>query len=156
VPGVRSVGLVSFLPFSGSTARSTVTIEGAPLPPRGSPNSADISVCDRAYFETLGFSLREGRYFTEAEIVDRHNVAIVNETVARTYLGGHPLGRRVMSAITRPIVATEIVGVVGDARQIDLSTPPQPTIFWPLSQLPYSAMSMVIRTEVDPLSVRSA
>src|SRR5206468_4063095 len=38
IPGVRSAGVVSFLPFSGSTARGPMTIEGEPAPPRGAPN----------------------------------------------------------------------------------------------------------------------
>ena len=50
VAGVQGAGAVSFLPFSGSSARRTFTVEGQAPPPPAQVPSVDVSVCDDGYF----------------------------------------------------------------------------------------------------------
>ena len=53
--------------------------------------------------------------------------------------------------MTRPIVPTEIIGIVGDVKFSDFTTEPRPTTYWPHPQLAYSAMTLTVRTTTsDP------
>ena len=54
--------------------------------------------------------------------------------------------------MTDPNVPTEIIGVVGNSRFQDLRSTIQPTSYWPHPQLPYTAMTLTVRTAPDPLS----
>jgi len=50
----------------------------------------------------------------------------------------------------------EIIGVVGDVHQLGLDTFPEPTVYWPHPELVMSAMTILVRTSGDPLSLVSA
>src|SRR5262249_28460155 len=64
LPGVRSVGIVNYLPLYGGLGSSTgFTIEGRPLPPPGEEPSTNVRVSDSGYFEAMGIPLRRGRLF---------------------------------------------------------------------------------------------
>lgn len=94
------------------------------------------------YFETMGATLREGRFFSTYDTPDTEAVIIINETLARRYFPGQsaigreiissafqigPLGRNLMWAVSadgRPIpAATRIVGVVSDIQNVALGLP---------------------------------
>jgi putative ABC transport system permease protein len=51
---------------------------------------------------------------------------------------------------------SEIIGVVGDVRQMGLDTPAEPTVYWPHPELVISEMTIVVRTANEPLAVVSA
>ncbi len=157
LPGVRAVGMVSFVPFSGSSSRATFTIEGQPPPPPGQVPSVDVSICDSAYFRTIGLPLVSGRLFSDRETLEKSNVTLVNRAFVRAYFPHeNPIGKRVAIAMTRPTVTTEIVGVVDDMRAFNLATASRPTAFWPYPQLAYSAMTLTVRTTGDPLALAPA
>jgi predicted permease len=85
---------------------------------------------------------------------EKSNVVIVSESLARKYFPqGNALGKRLSIAMTRPIVPTEIIGIVGDVKFADLTTEPKPTTYWPHPQLAYSGMTFTVRTSGDALSL---
>ena len=146
LPGVRAAGAVSFLPFTGLAAATDFTIEGQPNPPAGQERVADVRVCDNGYFAAMGIPLLSGRLFTERELQQRSDVVIVNEALARHYFPNqNPLGKRLLIDMVDPIVATAIIGVVGDVRHVDLATEARAMTYWPHPQLPYTAMTLTIR-----------
>jgi putative ABC transport system permease protein len=51
---------------------------------------------------------------------------------------------------------SEIIGVVGDVRQMGLDTPAEPTVYWPHPELIMSGMTILVRTVNDPLTLVSA
>src|SRR6202007_2694262 len=51
---------------------------------------------------------------------------------------------------------SEIIGVVGDVRQMGLDVPGEPTVYWPHPELVYSGMTILVRTSNDPLALVSA
>jgi predicted permease len=136
IPSVRSVTLSRVTPISGSGASRFVKVEGF-------EESADarryvpLNWVGPRYFETFGTPLVAGREFG---FVDRGGppVAIVNQAMARHYFGDrNPIGGRFQlvgpsnSGITGapPDQVYEIVGVVGDAKYLDLHDPPPRTIY---------------------------
>jgi putative ABC transport system permease protein len=153
IQGVQSAGMISYLPFSGLGAGTNFTIVGQPPPPPGNDLVTDVSVCDNGYFQTLQLPLLKGRLFTSREMQEKSNVVIINEAMARRYFAGEdPLGKQVVISMTDPNVPTEIIGIVGNSKFVDLRTESKPASYWPHPQLPYTAMTFAVRTASDPLS----
>jgi len=151
--GVESVGIVSYLPFTGLGAGTSFAIVGQPPQPRGEAFSTNVSVVDNGYFKTMRVPLKRGRLFTAEEMADKKNVVIINEALAAQYFPGRdPLGQRLIINMTDDNVPTEVIGIVGNSKFSDLRTDVRPTSYWPHPQLPYTAMTLAIRTAGDPLS----
>ena len=159
LPGVRSASAVLPLPLDGDEIDTTVEIEGQPVD-RANPLRTNYSWVEPNYFGTVGIRLREGRDFNDRDNLATTPVVIVNETIAKRYFPGQdPIGKRISPQIgngypTPPM--REIVGVVGDVKQTDLTAQPGPQVYVPRSQSPFVGMIFVVRTEVAPLSVLSA
>ena len=134
-PGVRSAGLVNWLPFGTMTMRGDISAEGGqPLPPRFLPVKAGISA---DYFKTMGLRLQAGRTFTPRDRAGSQGVAVISATVARTiWPGEQPLGRRISTETNpRPQDWLTVVGVVDDVKQNGLKTQAGPAIYLPYSQI---------------------
>lgn len=127
--GVRSVGAVSDLPFSGS--RSSGSFEVANLTYNGPSMVADHRSVSSDYFRTMGIRLLSGRTFTVADNADRPLVAIVNEALVRKYLPDrNPLDQDLIENEKK----YRIVGVIGDLKHDDLTAPDFPEMYMPLGQ----------------------
>ena len=161
IPGVRSVTLSGVTPISGAGASRFISVEGfneAAEARRYVP----LNWVGPRYFETFGTPLLAGREFTFA---DRGGppVAIVNQAMARYYFGDkNPIGGRFQfvgpsnSGITGapPDQLYEIVGVVGDAKYLDLREIPPRTIYLNAYQEPrMPANRFALRTAGRPAAV---
>ena len=148
------------LPGAQRTAAQRITIEGAT--PDAARAEANMRRVEPAYFHTIGMRLVTGRSFTDADRASSLPVAIVNQSMARTYWpSGSAVGRRVAFEHSggQPHWL-EIVGIVNDVRDVALTEPPQPGFFIPLLQdsngLGLDSLSLYVRTSRDPLSVADA
>jgi putative ABC transport system permease protein len=154
---VRSAGAISFLPMGGPGAATRFTIEGQPEPPAGEAPTLDVRVVDQNFFGTMNIPLIKGRNFNEREMREASHVVIINESLARKHFPGEdPIGKRLKINMQDPIVPTEIIGVVGDVKYAGLDTDVRPMSYWPHPELPYSFMTLVVRTETDPKSLAGA
>jgi putative ABC transport system permease protein len=156
LPGVRSVTLSGVTPISGAGASRFVEVEGF-LEAAEARRYIPLNWVGPRYFETFGTPLLAGREFAFA---DRSGppVAIVNQTMARYYFGDrNPIGGRFRfvgpsnSGGTGPSQAYEIVGVVGDAKYLDLREIPPRTIYLNAFQEPRMfASRFALRTTGRP------
>ena len=160
LPGVRSVSGVFGLPFSEVDARTGFAIEGQSVEKANRPETAYLAVAPH-YFQTLGIPLEKGRDFTAHDGLGSLPVAIINEALARRYFPHQdPIGRRIQPGISNgygnkePL--REIVGVVGDVKLHDLAANAGSQCYVPLSQSPLGLMTLVVRTDGDPLSLAPA
>jgi predicted permease len=153
IPGVRVAGATSHLPLSGQDGRRGILVEGradSDAPTRAHPRSVSPG-----YFRTMAIRLTSGRLFTDADRAAAPPVAIVNDTMARSYWPGQsPVGRRVTFTGTQ--TPREIVGVIRDVRHWGLDAPVNPEMYLPLAQSPSQALTFVISTDRDPLALVSA
>jgi predicted lysophospholipase L1 biosynthesis ABC-type transport system permease subunit len=79
----------------------------------------------------------------------------VNQTLARRFWPAQsPIGKHIL--LGRQRQPTEIVGVLGDIRNSGIASDPQPEIYLPFAQLPWPAMTLVVRTAGDPLRQTNA
>jgi putative ABC transport system permease protein len=153
LPGVRSAGMISYLPFASLGAATAFTVVGQPPPPPGQDFVTDVSVCDNGYFQTLRVPLVRGRLFTEREQHETSNIVIINEALARRYFpGADPLGESLVINMNNPNVPTAIVGVVGSSKFTSLESETRPAAYWPHPQLAYTSMTLTVRTASDPTS----
>ncbi len=106
------------------------------------------------FFGAFGGRLVEGRDFTDADTPDRPPVAIVNETFARTLLGGNALGRRIRSGASGAWV--EIVGIARDGKYQSLGEDPTAVAFHSARQWYNPSTVIVARTSLDERSALDA
>jgi putative ABC transport system permease protein len=159
LPGVTSASSVLPLPLSGDLYRISFETEGRPVP-TGERPSADFFAIEEDYFKTLGVSMLKGRDFTVHDGAKDQPVIIVNQAFARKHFPNEdPVGKRIRPGISTTVtdpVMREIVGVVSDVRNRNLSSELRPGYFIPMSQIPFNQMAVIVRTTNDPHSLITA
>ncbi len=159
LPGVRSASAVIPLPLSGDLFRISFETEGRPVA-KGDQPSADFFAIGPGYFKTLGVSMLQGRDFNERDVAKAPGVIIVNQAFARKFFPNEdPIGKRIkpgISTLETDPVMREIVGVVSDIRNRNLSSELRPGYFLPAAQIPFNQMTIVVRTTNDPHSLITA
>jgi putative ABC transport system permease protein len=153
IPQVQEVGMAEHLPFGhtgvsgpffpapGSAADSTAT-EG--------PES-NWNWVSPTYFQAMRMPLIRGRFFTSADRPGAERVVIIDDYLARAvYAGLDPVGRRIRLPGGPDNPWLRIVGVVGYVRQEGLDTESRGQLYLPHAQDPVVAMSLALRTAVDP------
>lgn len=159
-PGVQSASSIFPLPLSGDRFSISFEIEGRPMPPKDHP-SADFFTTGVGYFKTMGIPIIKGRDFDDRDKHGSTPVIIVTETFARQYFSNEdPIGKRIHPGISsyenEDSVMREVVGVVGDVRNRNLSTESKPAYYVPQTQVPFSQMVTVVKTAGEPRSLISA
>ncbi|HEY6615068.1 MAG TPA: ABC transporter permease, partial [Vicinamibacterales bacterium] len=155
LPGVRSAAGVTFLPFAGPGIGTSFYRTDQPTPGPGQAPSADVTPITPGFFRTMGIQQVMGRDFAAFDRGDSPPVAIVNETMVRLHLtDGSPIGKRLhVNAGLIERLDYEIVGVVGDVKLAALDRDIRPTVYLPHTQLAVPLMTLVVRTEMNPLSL---
>jgi len=160
LPGVRSAGATTSIPFGGGINKDVILAEGYRMSP-GESVIAPIQVTVSAgYFETMETPLKRGRYFNERDTPDAPQVAIVDERLARKFWPGQdPIGKRMyqpgdddLTKITDKTKFWTVVGVVADVQLVDLTGEEQPvgTYYFSLDQSPAPRFTLAIKTTMDP------
>jgi len=150
IGGVRSATFAGTTPISGAGYRRFISVQGFAENPDDRRRVSMNEVAPK-YFETLGTPFIAGRDFAFAD--EGHpRVAIVNQALARYYFGaGSALGHQfIIEGQTTPV---EIVGVVGDAKYLDLHETPPRTVYINAFQEGSGPNLLVLRTDVAPMSV---
>ncbi|MFY9607925.1 MAG: ABC transporter permease, partial [Blastocatellia bacterium] len=155
LPGVDGVASVSDLPLGDSGTNGGTQIEGKTFPPDSEP-IAEKLIVSGDYFRVMRIPLRAGRYFAERDAPGNQQVAIINESFARTYFPGEdPIGRRIDFG-WETTGWQEIVGVIGDVKHHGLEEAALPATYVPQLQRPSLSMTVVVRTTPDPRSLSAA
>jgi putative ABC transport system permease protein len=145
LPGVRSAGALTALPYSRHGGASPVRIEGRPVEPGRQP-SAWLQSATPEIFASLRIPLRAGRLLAASDAANVPRVAVVSESMARRWWPGAAIGRRVQ-VDGGPWI--EIVGVVGDIEHSVIDRSLTPTVYLPFAQSPERQMDIAIRTAGD-------
>lgn len=154
LPGVERAGMITIPPGFGYGSDDSFTIpEHPPLPP-GHVNLAVVRFADPGAFATLQIPLLRGRTFTDADRMERANVAIINEKFAKRFFADEdPLGRHLrINDHGEHGVTYEVVGVVADTKLL-LNQPAEPMMYFPLSTGLMGRASIVIRSSQDPTAL---
>jgi predicted permease len=152
IPGVRSAAAVYRPPMDEIVFRWNINVEGRPPVDAGATEAVLFRVVTPDYLETLGMRLLEGRTIARTDGIEAPRVVLCNRAFAQRHLPrDEALGNRVKGG--RYDAAGEwfeIVGVVGDVREVGLSQPVEPALYLPLAQWDrayLSRMSLLVRGE---------
>ncbi len=159
VPGVRDAGVSMGLPLTGMSFSLSFEVSGKPKPADGEEPSAQVRVVSPEYFRTMGIPVRRGRTFTDGDRQGSTPVLVMTETAAKRFFPGeNPIGRHITFGWSRDSVHLQgdVVGIIGDVKQSELSTAALPEIYVPFAQWPVEYVQAVIRTTGEPHSVESA
>ena len=143
-PGMESVGLASYLPFTGGTDSSPFELPGRPPAPNEPARHANTEVIAGDYFRAMGIPMLRGRNFSAADANGAEGV-IVDEYLATSFFGNEdPIGK----AIIHNNRAT-IIGVVRSVTQEYLGQAPHPTVYHYYPQSPWlSFATAVVRSSL--------
>ncbi len=155
IPGAKSVALSDNPPLSGNNGASPYAVVGRANPPLSEQPLAIRHLISPNRFGLLGIPLKLGRDFTEADTPTSNPVIIINETTARKlFPNENPLGQKLVTGMGQMVA--EIVGVAADTHTASLTTPPDAEMYYPVLQRPEQFTVIMVRTDVDPLSLTSS
>ena len=156
VPGVQSAGAINWLPFGGDGSATSYWIEGRPVPPPTSEFVADVRAVDPRYFRTMRIRVERGESFDARANTESPKQVVVNEAFVRVHFPtSNPIGEHVVMPWDDTLRA-EIVGVVADTKHAGLDSAARPMIYWAVKQFPSSMMTLVVRTNGDPMRLAPA
>ena len=164
VPGVQAVAAVDTVPMrEGFNEMGYWPTPDVP-PENKQPQALATSVTPD-YFKTMGIPLQRGRVFTPEDRMGSELVVVIDDVLARDAFGKKDaVGRRLWMPGMGYGPSFTVVGVVGHVRHWGLASDDQAAVraqfYYPFAQLPdrfvprwSQLMSIVTRTNVDPLSV---
>jgi putative ABC transport system permease protein len=156
LPGVKAGAIATGLPplrqlnANDTQIENFVQVKGGPI-----QNVDFWQIVTKDYFQAAGVRLIEGRLFDERDGPGAPNVAIVNQTMARTFWNHQsPIGRRVRPGFTDPWCT--VIGVVADVKNAGLDKPAGTELYLPFNQpqgLGNNRFSILVRSVGDPTSL---
>jgi len=160
LPGVEeaAIGDETSLPLGHSNpGRLPLIREGIETMDNEAP-VIDSPIVSPEYFHLLGMPLERGRLFSDHDLEDTPQVAVINQAAARTYWPNQdPLGKRVRLQLdTRGLLSsappawTTIIGVIADARTESLADAAIPLIYRSVYQRISKVVTIFLRGQLDP------
>jgi predicted permease len=123
VPGVGDAALDNCVPFSGGPCMRIPLVRSDDPTPDAIPTAySAMDVVTPNWFSLMHVPLVRGRGFAPTDRRNGPTVVLLNEAAAKIFFGGDdPIGKRISLG---PIVKdAEVVGIVGDVRQMPDSAP---------------------------------
>jgi len=155
IPGVVAAGGSMVALMSGENWTNTVQVEGY-RPHEKEEMTFGWNAVTPGYFATLGVPLVAGRDFSERDAGDKITKAIVNETFAKRFApGGNIVGLHMGFGGSGP-TPVEIVGVVRDIKNTDVTDKPRPFHYTPMLEDRSPEIQFYLRAHGDPLALVSA
>ena len=154
IPGVTSASLSLNGPLAGAEMIADFGIEGY-TPGQGERLRTNAEVVTEDYFSTVGLRLLQGRLFGPADRAPGNRNTIVNDTIARRFFtNGDAIGKRWDWGSPIGPDGFVIVGVVEDAKYVDLRTSP-PNMVYQLAAAQRDAVlsDLEIRTAGSPTAM---
>lgn len=157
LPGVLSLSGAQEPLIADSDRGSNVTVEGEPPSLAGTRHVMRNAV-GPGHFSNMGIPLLGGREFTRADLAGSPKVAILNETMAKTFFPtGDALGRRMKFGGGSDPLDMEIIAVVKDSHHSGVREEPKPFVYLPYTQENnLGALTYYVRTSQDPAALATA
>ena len=146
LPGVQVAALSSSLPLSHVVVRTALRTPGA----ESKEILAVSQAVTRDYFRVMGIPILSGETFPEGK--PNHSVVLVNQAFARQYFSTRdPIGQ-FLPAAGGDAQATQIIGLVKDSPNLDLTEKIEPEIYLDFEQTTLTPFltGLVVRTKADP------
>lgn len=148
LPGVNDVAVSFALPMSGDSYRMSFDVSGRPAPNANEEPRAQVRSASPEYFRTMGIRLVRGRLFDERDRSDAPQVVVISEEVARrVFPDEDPIGRYLKTGWGEEgrKFGGEVIGIVGDVRQVSLDGQPASHMYMSYEQWPVSSIDLLVR-----------
>lgn len=161
IPGVVSASAAGAVPLGGTESFTVLdNVAGRTIPMNQRTGIVFVPVTP-GYFQTMRIRITVGRGFTEQDTAASEPVVILSEAAARQYFGNeNAVGQQIEPIMGDGSGSTTemrtVIGVAGDVKYDTLAQPADPTMYWPLAQIPSnSTMYVTVRTAINPMGTIS-
>jgi predicted permease len=152
LPGVTAAGAIDNLPLEGGSVQPIVVAGRPELPSREQP-TVQVRAVTPEYLRAMGIPLLRGRDVARED----HDVMLVSRATAQLMWGdADPIGQRVMLPLLSRTETRQVIGIVGDVKQGDLSEAPLPSVYLYTRDVARGRMTLVLRTSTPPASLAGA
>ncbi|MBV9758934.1 MAG: ABC transporter permease [Acidobacteriaceae bacterium] len=153
LPGVTSAsGDLDFPPFGG--VNTDFDISGQTHAEKW---TGQMGFVDGAFFKTVGVRLLRGRLITEADVLGKRKVAVINETLAKKFFPTQdPIGKQIelKRLVDAPLPVSnpwfEIVGVCADVKNHGVQDATLPEAYAPVTITGFGEYIVYLRTKGSP------
>jgi predicted permease len=150
VPGVVAATEATSLP-PYSFGWTQIVIPGKT---HSEPWGVTFDMCSEGYFETLGRQLLRGRLLSHSDVDSARHVAVINQTLARSYFGDeNPVGHTMKFSTFEEWAADwprnayfEVIGIIADAKNSGLQDAARPEVYFPYTTTGLGARQIMVRT----------
>ena len=154
--GVRSAAVTTNLPLYRQGNSISVRIEGRPDPPPGQELIVVTRIVSPGYFDTMTIPLLSGRSLSDQDTATTPGAVVISETMARRFWPNEDaIGKRIATRRVRSEADwIQVVGLVKDVRQFELTAEPRPQMYLTYRQAGFfEPRDLVVKTDVDPTSM---
>jgi putative ABC transport system permease protein len=147
-PGTVAVGVANSIPLRGTTPFSAAyIIDGqAADDPQQASASATFDAVTPDFFRALGIPLVRGRGFSSTDRDPDKPVVVVNQSLAKhRFAKEDPIGRRISFDGGKQWAT--IVGVVGDTKQQDLTSPVMDEVIGAFAETGFRDLRIFVRSQ---------
>ncbi|MGB7547295.1 MAG: ABC transporter permease [Terracidiphilus sp.] len=154
LPGVEQAAAISELPLAGDRWIDSIRVPGEARPDMQLPTE-HFRWISPGYFEAIRLPLIAGRLLSASD--EGKNYAVVSELTARTlWPGMDPVGRQFHRGGNNEEPPFTVIGVVGNARTISLSSPDPMLVYMPYWYRCDLSTGLLLRTRQDPAMMADA
>jgi putative ABC transport system permease protein len=135
------------LPLASGYINLGFQVEGRPELVQSQEPTANFVMVSPNYLHVMQIPLLRGRDLSEADSESAPKVCLISETVSRMVFGNaNPVGKRITIGYPANAIAMrEIVGVVGDVKDMSLSSSSTGQVYVPFVQNPLGGIGVAIR-----------
>jgi putative ABC transport system permease protein len=157
-PGMQNSALAVPMPVTDGFVNLGFEIVGAPPLAPGALQTGDYVAVSPDYFRVMEIPLLAGRTFNAHDAMDSARVTLISKTLAQRYFPNEdPIGKQLsFSFPPDPGTPREIVGIVGDVRDVALDKNPGPMMYVPFAQAPLPGAGVVVRSSMSTSNVTAA
>jgi predicted permease len=154
IPGVRAAGF-SRSPIPTPSAWQETASKASSDPVAGAHFLANGLVVSPNFFQALGIPLLNGHEFDPTADQKHPRVAILSRSLAtRLFPNQEAVGQNIRFGFFPDYQSIPVIGVVEDARVIDLRDPTPPVVYFSYLQDPQQWGNLFVRTGVQPEALK--
>jgi predicted permease len=154
-PGMQETALALPMPIADGFLNLGFDIIGNPVATAGTSRTANYATISPNYFQVMSIPLLAGRFFDAHDISAAPRVTIISRTMARIYFPNQdPLGQKLAFGFPPAEgVTREVVGIVGDIRDVTLGQDPVAMMYVPNAQGPFWGAGILVKSSASTATV---
>ena len=159
LPGVRAAGYANFLPASGATLRSQITIEGLTSDESSGAFTVGQRTVTPGYLKALSVPLVAGQWCADVRAdfgARKVRDAMLNRKFVERFAPGQNLIGRRLTFGQLGNASFQIAGIVGDVREDAPASPVVPYVYTCLAAGSWPDPEYVVRADGDPRAMAVA